>query len=248
MVQVGATAPPSTAARATASSSARSSRRGIPGTLRTDGGCGTGPGMDLRLKIRPSNSALSREPYIHTGTPRPVSPARTVSPPAPATWRWSACCSARQSSRPESPRPATCTRREMLSAVGVLLVLTVASVSALRTPPDADLTGPAARSHATWASEVLKMRDTMHTMTREEQDRRLAEIKHFGRNLEREHQVRGKVSAARRRRLRTKNRWPLCVVCTGPLALLSTSGPLVRAHSAGQDRSLRRSFHGEPRG
>lgn len=34
------------------------------------------------------------------------------------------------------------------------------------------------------------MRDTMHTMTREEQDRRLAEIKHFGRNLEREHQVR----------------------------------------------------------
>ena len=77
----------------------------------------------------------------------------------------------------------------MRSAVGILLAL-AASVSALRTPPDADLSRPAATSHDEFAAEVLNMRDTMHTMTREEQDRRLAEIKHFGRNLNRPHQVR----------------------------------------------------------
>ena len=83
----------------------------------------------------------------------------------------------------------------MMRVYGLLAVLGAASVSALRTPHDADLTRPAAKSHSEFAAEVLKMRDTMHTMTREEQDRRLAEIKHFGRELEREHQVRRELPA-----------------------------------------------------
>jgi phospholipase C len=77
----------------------------------------------------------------------------------------------------------------MMKVCGVLSVLLSAGlVAGLRTPPDADLSRPAAASHEEFAAEVVKMRDTMHTMTREEQDKRLAEIKHFGRELERDHQ------------------------------------------------------------
>jgi hypothetical protein len=55
----------------------------------------------------------------------------------------------------------------MQSAAGILAL--AASASALRTPPDADLSRPAATSHGAFAAEVLSMRDSMHTMTREEQ-------------------------------------------------------------------------------